>query len=83
MTTNQIIVEHFVWTDTRLAYENNSQFDDLHKSTFLSLTANITNVWLPETMYTNLVDHEWKDQALILYPNGTLFYSTYRWVVLL
>ena len=82
LSYKQVVVEHYIWEDQRLAYENNTNIDDLYKSTFLYLNPVIDDIWKPETSFTDMADHEWKDRSIILYPNGTLFYTTYRWIVL-
>lgn len=75
-----IIIEESSWTDSRLAYENNNSVDAKYKSTFLNLKSVISDVWIPRTEITNIVDHTYKDEGLLLYPNGTLEYTAYRFV---
>lgn len=83
MSYRQVVVEYLTWDDPRLNYTSNSAIDDVYKSTFLNLKEYMDQMWLPETSFSDIADHEWKDQSVVLYPNGTVFYTTYRWVVFL
>jgi gamma-aminobutyric acid receptor subunit delta len=83
MSFEPVIIEKTVWTASELAFENNNAIDLSYKTSFVVMNPVIDQIWIPKTQISNIAKNEYRDQSLILYPNGTLVYTAYRHTIIL
>ena len=82
MNMEIIYQEKLIWSFPSLAYQSNPSVPDKYKDSHVSLNSVIDRIWQPSIHITAMIKKEVKDQSLILYPNGTLEYTSYNFVVL-
>lgn len=83
MNFELVFIEKCTWVARELAFESNSNIDDQYKRTLISLNPVINDIWIPRTQITNIAKNEYRDESLVLYPNGTVSYIAIRHSVIL
>lgn len=83
MSFELIFIEKCTWVANELAFQSNSNIEDQYKRTFISLNPVMSDVWIPKTQITNIAKNDYRDESLVLYPNGTVSYTAIRHSVIL
>lgn len=83
MNFELVFIERSIWTAPELAYESNSNIESKYKTAYINMNSVMSKVWIPKTQVTNVAKNEYRDESLLLYPNGTLQYTAYRHSVIL
>jgi hypothetical protein len=80
MSFDLIVIERLIWTSAALAYEDNNSVNAQYKEGFVNMNPVISKVWIPRTQLTSVAKSQYREESLILYPNGTLDYIAYRYI---
>jgi hypothetical protein len=80
MSFDLIVIERLIWTSAGLAFQDNASIDAKYKESFVNMNTVISKVWIPRTQLTSVAKSQYREESLILYPNGTLVYTAYRYL---
>lgn len=82
MSFDMIVIERLIWMSESLSYENNTSVDNIYKDGFVNMNSVMDSVWIPRTQLTNVAKNKYRDESLLLYPNGTLEYTAFRYITI-
>ena len=82
MSYELILEERMSWQFSDFEYEGNALVPSKYKSEFINLNSVLSDIWIPSTHIDNLIREQMKEQSLILYPNGTFEYTSFKFVLI-